>query len=142
MKDLYYVPDLSEIHIGFRYEHLEYDDVSNEELWWKYVFPEYHLCTKDEDDNPDLVEVFYSQFKQCRVKYLDQQDIEELGWVKVRSKKDHESYDRKGFKLVTSDKGLHIFKTNGNVGGDFRLFFGQIKNLNELQRLMTQLNIL
>lgn len=141
MKELYYSPSIREFHIDFRYESYEFNDDTMEMEWRKRVFPEDGLCTTDKSGDPNLVELFYSTLKEdTRVKYLDQQDIEELGWIETPLPlTDRKSYYRLYFKLVVSEKGIHIFEIKDE--GNFTLFFGQIRNFSELRRVMIQIGI-
>jgi hypothetical protein len=77
MEAKYYRPDITEFHIGFEYE--IYNDDDN--VWEKKVFPNDFICTGT-DEEPDLVELFYSNLKEARVKYLDRGDVESLGFTK------------------------------------------------------------
>lgn len=137
----YYVPEISEFHIGF----------------------EYYL--KDIKGNPlECKEVLKSNLmildtKQTLVKYLDQFDIESLGWT-FKTKGPFRTWytgSDSWFNntIPTGDSGRywsfelsHDIKYNGiiikagtNYGDTDTFFEGTIKNKSELIKLMQQLNI-
>ena len=71
MENKYYTPELSEFRVGFEYEfrHRDYKDMG----WKKYSTPNFNYEEEDSFiDRKDL-----SEF---RVKCLDGEDVEELGW--------------------------------------------------------------
>ncbi len=101
---------------------------------------------------PELNE-FHPDF---RVKFLDQQDIESLGW-KRHEKSIYECYhitiSGNGFFLdvnTNKDGCIHIGTSlvdtldpqkNPGLHLPRTMFYGTIKNISELKRLMKQLNI-
>jgi len=123
----YYTPELNEFYVGFEYESF------NEEykIWEKKVFPNDYICTESED-SPDLVELFYSSLKDTRVKYLNREDIKDLGFS---------HYKMNIFKksditiLHQNNNRLEIFNESDT------LFSGRIKNKSELKKLLKQLGI-
>lgn len=78
---------------------------------------------------------------QTRVKHLDQEDIESLGWTK----KSNDKYQIRDFifqfneEFPTSE--VLIFKYDIDTGMDY-YFQGNIKNKSELKKLMQQLEII
>lgn len=137
----YYTPELNEFHIGFEYEIFNEED----EIWEKKVFPNDYICSGTED-SPDLVELFYSGLKDTRVKYLDREDIEDLGFTFYKESDNRFNGDvimtyfndelqlilshisAKNTVVVYTDKGLN------------KLSF-KIKNKTELKKLLNQLVI-
>lgn len=75
----YYTPELEEFHYGFEYEQFEdYDVPGKDKEWHKFVYGE------NGSDNPEsltYVSALGIKLKTLRVKYLDREDIEELGFV-------------------------------------------------------------
>lgn len=71
MENKYYTPSLEEFHVGFEYEfkHSDYPE-SN---WVKYSTP----VTNSDLENCPFNNVEFSEY---RVKYLDKEDIENLGF--------------------------------------------------------------
>ena len=132
----YYTPTIEEFHIGFECEKYHYNrDYGNLDLnlsgYEKFVVRDKFDIPLDKDSC-----TFY------RVKYLDSEDIESLGF----------KYYKKGWGsgslIFRSNRGeglelyfrddypLQISKANGLI-----LFEGFIKNKSELKKLLTQLGI-
>ena len=150
MKDLYYTPTLKEFHIGFQYEWF------NEDKEWVKV------------ESPEEItpEGYDEQTYGLRVKYLDTDDIESLGFIK-RGKTwagyvDYEYtefidgkvpyYLRASIHVPLMDDMykiiLHrILEEDTNIdkaisqGESEVMFRGRIKNKSELKFLMSQVGI-
>lgn len=124
MENRYYTPALEEFHIGFEYE--QKIDQEN----WKYR----------------LIESRYDLFDACmnisRVKYLDQSDIESLGF-------EHKQYvPERNICLNFEYKEWYLNYWFGEIpnveigrDGYDDGFFGKCKNKSELKRILNQLNI-
>lgn len=128
MENKYYTPEIEEFHIGFEYELNEgYSEFISE--WW--IEQEFDFR------DPERVNNFLDKI---RVKYLDKEDIESLGW-----KMDTE-YPR--CILFTNRKNCYlnywldskIIEISSEEGSD-NYFQGYCKNKSELKKLMKQLNI-
>lgn len=74
----YYTPELEELHPGFECERL----LSNN--WEKYICGNSH-SSREDDLDPMITRSVLLQYESnkpwVRVKYLDKEDIEELGWL-------------------------------------------------------------
>ncbi len=128
--NLYYTPTIEEFHVGFECELIDNDKTFK---WFPIE------CTQE-----TLYDV-QSNHYNARVKYLDQSDIERLGW-EYTSKSIDNWYELKGnfqipytcFKIVLShgifDKRIRIFADD--QGSEDILFRGTIKNKSELIKLM------
>jgi len=120
---LYYIPELSEFHHGFRYQ---------------------AMITKIKDNGKFKDEIFnvnrdiLLETKRTRVKYLDLQDIEELEFKFYKCREAETLYKYKDFYLETSFDS-HVIKIT--TYNHYQLFHGTIKNYNELKTLIKQLNI-
>jgi len=141
MENKYYTPKLEEFHVGFEYE--KHDDrlatyrENNYEPtnWHKFKY--------------DLKSIRLSQLpthlfeKTIRVKYLDQSDIESLGWVEQQDEvkyfelSNHRLYWFNS-TIISIDK---VFKADNNYVSISQIFRGSCKNISELKKLMQQLNI-
>ena len=138
----YYTPDISEFHIGFECEGLFTD--YGHQSWTEISI----------NDSHDLIGMFdtanhLSIYDEFRVKELDQEDIEELGFEKIESRVVHCEVYKKVYNKIT----YCIFKTNGVISIDFythfkncdepgiAMFRGKIKNKSELIKLLQQLGI-
>lgn len=147
--NLYYTPTIEEFHIGFEYEYM------NGDLWEKSK-----ITIQDyKSDGPDyersdswFQEEILGGIRTIRVKYLDREDIESLGWIHDinMSELEYESfyiepgYDEKNKFIQYS---LQNYK-NGKVyldkcinSGLHEIGFLTIKNKSELIKLMKQLDI-
>ena len=140
--DKYYTPDISEFYEGFEFEELIENDDETEE-WYQVV---YHTNDFITDDGWIIQSPIYDRGIEdwIRVKYLDKEDIESLGFEHDQTTKDG-SYFYKG-SLIDDNQwslcknGLSIDIYDINNKSDFR-FNGTIKNKSELKRLLKQLNI-
>jgi hypothetical protein len=137
----YYKPTFSEFHEGFEFEVPMYgSDLYSKEIFTintiRYIF------SRDSDGDYFMPDIF-------RVKLLDREDIESLGWTIVAS-----SGDFTEFSLNSENKYNHIlsidigYKVGPSENNHIRVsnnkgcvFNGTIKNKSELRKLMTQLNI-
>lgn len=149
MKELYYTPTVEDFCVGFRYEYRDnYHSMNPKEpdevIWRRYV-----LGYDGYFESPPCPFGYYKEgqlMNDFRVKYLDQMDIEELGWEFIYAQPMISGY----FQLTkNSEYRLSLFESNilisrKNPVNDLitTVFLGEIKNFNELQRLMNQLRIL
>lgn len=139
----YYTPDLEEFHVGFRYEEGDKATRGTSTLWTKTQIK----------GSYEIVDI--GVWEEVRVKYLDREDIEELGWA---YKGNHWFYKRDEYYEMIIDEYtsyfLHIYNdsntlaillsSNGSYSleGSTRLFDGKIKNYNELKTLTKQIGII
>lgn len=138
--NLYYTPTIEEFHIGFEYEYM------NGDLWEKSK-----ITIQDyKSDGPDyersdswFQEEILGGIRTIRVKYLDKEDIESLGWL------DGELRGMTPFIFNEMDPDNEFqlyyqfdnqFAQIYNCHAQF-VFQGTIKNKSELIKLMQQLNI-
>lgn len=138
--DKYYIPTIEEFHVGFEYEHYSYNK------WNKDIL---NILDMQSDSNIDAI--FRESFK-VRVKYLDIDDINELGWT---------AFGRDAWKETFEDlQGGCIFNLIDKENDEFQLYYnnielieiydvcngrifsGTIKNKSELKVLMKQLRII
>jgi hypothetical protein len=68
MDNKYYTPKVEEFHVGFNYELLILDDIQ----WWKETIVR-------KDNRFDCFDDYLNE-KRIRIKYLDKEDIESLGF--------------------------------------------------------------
>lgn len=148
MENKYYTPSIEEFNVGFRYE-WRFDPKefwkSGEATWIK---KEYNQCFIENPDTPcqNINE------NDIRVKYLDREDIEELGWCFVReifnSKLDEYVHPNEG----ESGRTLRVYKDINDfikygvdIGIGYMDFYGEsynIKNYNELKKVMELIGII
>jgi hypothetical protein len=146
-KNKYYTPSIEEFHVGFEYEELriitegyietteDCDFTENTEgaTWTSTTFN-----IIQESDWEDLKYRFrYEKYNKAyhRVKYLDKEDIESLGFKYIMTSYNG-YYKKDNIELgVAYDKRIQIKTDEGFV------FLGIIKNKSELKRLLNQLGI-
>lgn len=137
----YYTPSIEEFHVGF-----EFQVKTSTGMWISSAANNLSMIR-------DIVETFES--KEIRVKYLDKEDIDSLGWLGVipGNVVDKDQYNvthwvtdkyKDSFQLLQYyyPIGGHAYYISfGNPEKDKPLFEGIVKNKSELKRLMKQLNI-
>jgi len=158
-KNKYYTPSDDEFHIGFEYEALEDERLPDDNDSWS-------KC--DIRDNYELERVgrnLWKNYSDLRVKYLDREDIESLGFEydnnaePIPSRQDWEMPKLENFELPLAfdmdtqlENGkcyiLYLYKDDTvwieyikDCCGMGCLFKGIIKNISELKRLLKQLGI-
>lgn len=145
-EEKYYTPDLEEFYFGFEYEH---KNPTQDNIWKKEIV------------DSDMLGIVYSTYEETpedypneiRVKYLDQEDIESLGFI-LKGKTIDLWFEKEGitlrkdghhFKNIKLQYGLHDNRlkiTGVFVGGKEECFFqSKIKNKSELIKLLKQLEI-
>lgn len=134
MENKYYTPRPYEFHIGFEFEsnYLEKDWVKKKLIIEDiaYFFDSYIL------DASAL---------EFRVKYLDKEDIESLGW-EFKNKElgilvNTLVFNKKKYSLHYERGNYGIYILINDDYSDYRHFSGTIKNKSELKKLMQMLNI-
>lgn len=134
----YYTPEISEFHVGFEYER----------LWLHIEPPKWEKETFYlNDSHIKLMQYSLTDIEPlARVKFLDQEDIESLGWEFNGT-----FYTIKNIWILRKfEDSLIIYKdySNGKLTHPWMyedstdtFFEGTIKNISELKRLMKQLGI-
>lgn len=138
MENKYYTPTIEEFHVGFEYEVSDLSDNGKDWTWRKQVF-----------DGEETRTYFIDELnkKEIRVKHLDREDIESLGWVfqKQHPGTEHCEFERE-YNFLEVDFNfrnsiwLRIYDQDDD-GDETNAFSGEIKNKSELKRLMKQLKI-
>jgi len=146
---LYYSPIISDFHVGFECE------IQSSYGWQKGVYPEVlRLDTLTMQTLIDKGEIAALKSATIRVKYLDKEDVESLGWfytgkaVDLWFNKVGMSDSASGTHRFTEYKlhfgpEDHVLYINAYFGNQDEgcLFEGIIKNKSELKKLMKQLKI-
>ena len=139
MKNKYYTPDISEFYVGFEYE----------ECGWLYNPSRPDNIFKQKIFNvEDYIEVdgeyFLSSYlkeKAIRVKYLDKEDIESLGWKETVHNK-VKCFELGFYKLFWFNQPFISIECILNcTSNTTQIFRGTIKNKSELKKLLKQLGI-
>ena len=165
MEDKYYTPEIEEFHVGFEYEiYGTYASNNIEGVWLPVVYEEDLVNLTDDSFTVNLSRFNYRIAKKTiRVKYLDREDIESLGfeydgkscldetWEKEESIVDTWSYyvdttedKEKYYSLYSQGKLCYITYTayQNSVGSTVdQIFKGTIKNKSELKKVLKMLNI-
>lgn len=140
MNDKYYTPEIEEFHVGFCYETRTHTLNDWGEVVFENLGHDLHEWLDQDIESGDV-----------RVKYLDREDIEELGW-------ENTDYSEKAFTMETRAKqnsDIVITWSITKIFSQYRIeqsanllpiknlpcFIGTIKNKSELKRLMKQLGI-
>jgi hypothetical protein len=144
----YYTPSIEEFHVGFEYEEVE---IGTKDKFNKTILDSWNGLVGYYDGSTDLYEIARGR-KVVRVKYLDQEDIESLGFklnpygcqgdnlfFELKNKDFPEKGGYEFIELILkSNNLLMIIDSTGAV----RCLDIVIKNKSELKKLMEQLNIL
>lgn len=152
----YYTPDPNELYIGFEYEvqdelvwdrnnefrnkkdflgHLIIDRYKKFNFGW---FPKVYDGSESLEYQIQYMcinDILEPKLRSYRVKYLDKEDIESLGW---KYKKEKASYPTMFFNnwMLKPDGDMYELKSNSYLH-----YYGPIKNKSELRKLMNQLGI-
>lgn len=155
MENKYYTPSIEEFHVGFEYEQeIEYGEYPDAYMEW---INEIITTPKDISYVESILSSIISY--KIRVKYLDKEDIESLGFTyyddsnhlfqeqdrsffyKEYSNNKDNNIDRIG--IVKRGTWLLIYEycSNKSYVDDVTRFCGNIKNKSELKVLLKQLGI-
>lgn len=132
----YYVPDISELYIGFEYQ--QFSHLKGK--WDNLELDLSHFMTILDEESCDWDE------HNIRVKYLDFSDIESLGFrlVKIHPGTTSHEFETKDSRyMITFDPN---FSTGWNITildeVDFIFFYGYIKNKSELSKILKQIGVI
>jgi len=164
-KHKYYTPSPEEIYVGFEcemrprirggiisYARNEFTYVD----WWKHKIvskePENLYQQIEEFEDPFFLSDYLQYLKDeaIRVKYLDREDIESLGWkhlyedtFKMSIKKFRGREDNDIHLVIMFERILICLGDDETMYSDYlTLFSGIIKNKSELKKIMQQLELL
>jgi len=128
----YYTPSIEELYVGFEYERLNYNTGMFEEVK--------HPCDYIDWNMKQIQFKIHIKKEEIRVKYLDQKDIESLGWILDNKKINYKLSD---YYLQHYNNQIRIYTSldlsKGTYNNEIWL---NIKNKSELKKLMQQLNII
>ena len=152
MENKYYTPEIEEFHVGFEYEHLAkgylwfLNGGGPKDTWMKETFSggagqdgESEVCELDTliDD------------KAVRVKHLDREDIESLGFTQITddcfniSIKEYRGRLSQEVRILFRKTILIYLAMDLDLGDkdNLVLFTGTIKNKSELKVLLKQIGV-
>jgi hypothetical protein len=151
--DKYYIPTISEFHVGFEYEELEF--VYTDKGWH---IEKKNKFVKKVFEGTNYLESYYLTERvkrglfhfSIRVKYLDREDIESLGFSFMENESPYDIRDlmfvKNNIKLIYSfqKNKIVLLKTNliDNLFPNISILFeGKLKNKSELKTLLKQIGI-
>ncbi len=136
----YYTPTVDEFHIGFEYEYQSYD----KKYWSKCTISKSDVTSSNMDYcSSNGIEDAFNQIEtnSVRVKYLDGEDIESLGFEFTQSIGQADLFKNKqGCLLIFWNSTGNYIELSREDGYDLN-FAGDCKNKSELIKLMKQLGI-
>jgi hypothetical protein len=137
----YYTPKIEEFHVGFEYEAVTLNIEKQVNEYKKFNVPFV----------PDTLKIMLESDFKPRVKYLDKEDIESLGFTTKKleyweTEEDSIIYRKDNYAIVFWKNAYKSdYKTNiyikQETGLGLHSFKGECKNKSELKRLLKQLNI-
>ncbi|MHA1305570.1 MAG: hypothetical protein ACTSPI_17860 [Candidatus Heimdallarchaeaceae archaeon] len=150
MEKKYYTPEIEEFHVGFEFEVF----IDKIDAWIGFTYSQYTFFN-------EVIEGGWSgkgftiaeklPLKKVRVKYLDREDIESLGWEYIphnnaNTDRWHDVHKKGEYEIISGapDKSIAIRKVEGYTLGIKQvtgMFIGTIKNKSELKKLLKQLGI-
>lgn len=153
--DKYYTPEIEEFHVGFEFEYLPAIFESGKEPEWINYQWKNKIATVGLNENCISIGGFSMKSESLRVKKLDSEDIESLGWKRqTQYAESYSVFENKDSVDNKTDWTIRYDKTDSRaviervrwapkgIGWDKRdAFVGTIKNKSELRRLMKQLGI-
>jgi hypothetical protein len=159
-KEIHYTPTIEEFHVGFEYEIEETEQGSGHKYWRESIFGNLLINPHGGMFSTDMKTVKDWIKEECvRVKYLDQEDVESLGWKHIVTKsigKDHYEgcFEKSTCGLMCFDHDwlnnkITIKHPNyirdGSGRFDGYIYYANklvIKNKSELKKLMQMLSII
>lgn len=139
---MYYIPKIEEFHVGFVFESLERTSIDGDFKWTKLAYMQEDISSHSTQFSS--LEYFYNRIESetVRVKSLDKEDIESLGWAEVEI-----GYGPGWLMFHKGEYGLFFgsdckVKIEGSGPFDERVWFdGTIKNKSELSMIMEMVGI-
>ena len=140
METKYYTPTIEEFHVGFE---IYLENIENAKIGL-YIVTKNDMLSATHDE----VSGMYDIIKEAKVKYLNKEDIESLGWVYDEDYPklwNHYKLGKYYLTMGNTANNINPYKItidNGELFENNELYFqGIIKNKSELTKLMKQLGI-
>lgn len=154
-KDKYYTPKIEEFHVGFEYEVFQKGQPYDPSFMYLIPHNEKDEWCKFKHPDPFLGYNLEKMFKiyTLRIKHLDIEDIESLGWkehkhkyyvMELPSSYPYHLHAVLDFRWSTHDISIDVVRSikYRDSDEDQRIFRGTIKNKSKLKTLMKDLKIL
>jgi hypothetical protein len=144
----YYVPKLEEFYPGFEYErfhdHQYHDGTAN--TWQKKIYNGLDFVEYNHKKQQFKLSVYEDLVtSDCvRVKFLDQEDIKELGWEYSHDQifyKDYGKHEKWFYELIFDEERFGIIIVLNNPTTWWHIFQGKLYNKSELKWLMKKIGI-
>lgn len=149
-EDKFYIPDISEFHLGFIFDIYEGNDLADP---WEWTTKDFSINIIDKNKFNFSLEFLFRKLKsnEIRVSFLDKQDIESLGFIYTRNYKqfiyfDYRNTDEYGGGFLNYNLDTKVLKLSINNGETDRdgliyttRFEGVIKNKSELVQLLKKI---
>ena len=142
----YYTPTIEEFHVGIEnVEFKQYKDFASgsNEMSWQQDTTDIHVMHR-----LDIIKSLLDK-KAIRIKHLDREDIESLGWeFKSNVKGTIGTFNKDNYLMTVLDNGYVVVSTLSdkfNMMGEQdtrNIFVGVIKNKSELKRVLTQIGVI
>ena len=134
MKNKYYTPEIEEFHVGFEYEIFEDFDYLPEKSWHPQVYGK-NGCSIEEMDYVGGLDM-----GKFRVKHLDREDIESLGF-ELTDDKDNIFEGKYGLRIAFQEDGwVNVLVNKGQyytgLGSHEIVFHGIVKNKSVLKQVL------
>ncbi len=137
LENKYYTPDVSEFHVGFEFEALQDERFPKDDSSWEKLLIEDYINKNYTVYSMERAIKGWYDGQEQRVKYLDKEDIESLGFILKYP--DGNLYTKGLYNLYfEKDNRICILQTKDRP---HTLFDGTIKNKSELKILLNQLGI-
>lgn len=142
----YYTPSIEEFHAGFEYEIYEpnYEVNSNPCMWKPQTFEEYTFDSEIETIDGEMPFSCGIYEGIIRVKYLDIEDLESLGFKQIDTSWFNGIKEDKHIQLslgyVQDDKGSDMLPLVTIYHMDI-IFNGIVKNKAELKNILKMINV-
>lgn len=144
MVSKYYTPTIEEFHVGFEYEVYEPDyggPVELEYCWKQNTFESYTFDSEIETIDGEMPFEAGIVEKRLRVKYLDKEDIESLGFGGYIPPHEYDHTWAKAPYVLKAWFHHEVPVVRILYSPNTILFHGEIKNKSELKVLLKQLGI-
>lgn len=143
MENKYYTPSIEEFHVGFEFElltTLRPGAISTFEEWKKYTVKD---ITWFEVANRHFEDLF--DRKHIRIKYLDKEDIESLGFVKITEDIWDIATDHLHYRLIKLSEvfGENKYEIRPTIPSNlYGIYLGIIKNKSELKKVLKMIGVI
>lgn len=137
--DKHYTPDISEFHPGFEFEYdTPQPPMGSTSKWEKRVY--------GDSNEENLIKTWNHHAGFIRVKYLDREDIESLGFKHIEEEVYEKYVGREGeypekYQLFIEDGKVEIWADILDLNPYQTLFHGTIKNKSELKRILAMIGV-